>query len=137
MDQSVDAVLSMMLFLSFFIAANVVSLGLFFEMAAHQQNVNCEYMARFVCSLITLENGGSPAKWVQWVPSTDPASYSLNDAIHIRIDALCFNLSANRETVVIWSKTAGASPKELWHGEYSVLSAMDDGSAVRLSVEVW
>lgn len=127
----------MMLFLSFFIAANVTSLALFFDIVAYQQNVNYEYMARFVCSLIMLENGDSSAKWYQWFPSTDPASYSLNEAIHIRIDAVCFNISANREAVVIWLKVAGASPRELWHGEYSVLSANDDGSAVRLSVEVW
>lgn len=137
MDQNVDATLSMMLFISFFITANVVAAGLFLEVAANQCTINFDNIARFVCSWIATENGASSSKWDQWIPSNDPSAYSLDANLRIKIEAQCLKASASGELFAAWTKSAGASPGALWHGEYSMLRVNEDGSAVRISVEVW
>lgn len=136
MDQSIEAVIATMIFLSFLVFSNYIMIGAYSSVL----NKECESigmnMGSLVSSSIVIENACSYQNWQNWVPSSNPEFYGLPKTYRIWINASCLFIDEHGELSLVWSKCVGPPLRGCAASEYDRVVLLDDGSLMLLRVAV-
>lgn len=136
MDQNIEAVLSMALFLLVFSAANYVCIATYAASIDSKLDYTLRHYASIVAGELLLNSSDSADYWQSLMPSDDPSLYGLPETVCLWINTTCISISGLSEPGAVWSR-ATSPPPAFRTGECIKLSEVPGGLAIVVIVRAW
>ncbi|MEM3433627.1 MAG: hypothetical protein QXU33_02560 [Candidatus Methanomethyliaceae archaeon] len=136
MDQSVEAVIATMIFLSALAFSHYIIFGAYSSILSREAEEVKMNLASMVSSSIAMENSCSRQRWAGWTPSSNPELYGVPQKTKIWVNASYLAMNDMGELVLLDMRCSGSSPDGGGTCEYDRLVLLDDGSIVLLRVVV-
>ncbi|MEM2080575.1 MAG: hypothetical protein QW104_07840 [Nitrososphaerota archaeon] len=136
MDQSVEAVIATMIFLSALAFSHYIIFGAYSSILSREAEEVKTNLASMVSSSIVMENSCSYQRWASWTPSSNPELYGVPQKTKIWVNASYLAMNDMGEWVLLDMRCSGFSPDGGGTCEYDRLVLLDDGSIVLLRVVV-
>ncbi|HPC27371.1 MAG TPA: hypothetical protein PKX17_01450 [Candidatus Methanomethylicus sp.] len=136
MDQNIEAVLSMAIFLLVFSAANYVCIATYAASIDSKLDYTLRHYASIVAGELLLNSSDSVDYWRSLVPSDDPSLYGLPETVRLWINTTCISINDLSEPETVWS-SATSMPPAFRTGECIKMSEVAGGLAIVVIVRAW
>ncbi|GEM_PF-2665422 len=136
MDQNLEAILSMTIFLLVFGVTNYVCIATYVASIDSKLDYAMNHYAAIVAGAMFINASNSEEGWQSLVPSDDPLIYGIPGSVKLWINTTCISMSASFQPVPVWSRVSSLQPA-FRTGECIKMSEIGGGQAIIVTVRAW
>ncbi|MCX8182636.1 MAG: hypothetical protein N3D12_05910 [Candidatus Methanomethyliaceae archaeon] len=136
MDQSVEAVIATIIFLSALAFSHCIIFGAYSSILSKEVEEVKTNIASMVSSSIVIENSYLCQRWSSWTPSSNPDLYGIPQKTKIWVNATYMSINDEGELLLLDMRCSGVPLQGVGTCEYDRLVLLDDDSFVLLRVVV-
>ncbi len=136
MDQNIEAVLSMTVFILVFSAVNYVCIATYATSIDSKLDHTLSHYASIAGGLMLINASDSEEYWQSFVPSDDPLLYGLPGSVRLWVNVTCISISGLCEPTTVWSR-ATSQPPAFRAGECVKMSEIGGGMAIIVTIMAW